>query len=83
MKILIKAVLLIVVISFMCTSCKYADDAYRSVKKSVNKYKPKPPHHLSVPKDCPYCDNGYYWYNGYQYQCAHCEGNGIVLERVY
>lgn len=87
MKKFIKAILLVIVISSVCTGCKgmgkYADDAYRGVKKAVNEYKPKPPRHLSVPKDCPYCENGYYWYNGYQFQCGHCEGKGIVLERVY
>jgi hypothetical protein len=62
---------------------KYADDAYRSVKKSIKEYKPRPPKHLSVPKDCPNCENGYYWFNGYKYECGHCKGKGTIFERVY
>lgn len=83
MKNLVKTILFIVIVSFVCTGCrgmvKYVDDMYNGVKRIT----PKPPKHLSVPKDCPYCEGGYYWFNGYQYQCSHCKGDGIILEQIY
>lgn len=59
---------------------KYADDAYKYIDDAAGKF--KGPKRASVPKDCTYCDGGYYWYNGYQYECSHCGGDGWVIERL-
>lgn len=59
---------------------KYADDAYKYIDDAAGKF--KGPKRASVPKDCPYCDGGYYWFNGYQYECSHCSGKGFVIERI-
>lgn len=51
---------------------KYSDDIYKVLKpKRLPRINVK-----SLPKDCPHCDGGYYWYNGYQYECSFCGGDG-------
>lgn len=80
MKDLLKVTMLIIIVSLFCTGCRgLADDAQRALKN----VKVKPPKHMSLPKDCPYCDEGYVWYNGRQYECSYCKGNGYIFERVY
>ena len=61
---------------------KYGDDAYRIADKIIenrdkNAKKPK-----TRIVDCPYCDGGYYWYNGYQFQCTYCGGKGLLVEQL-
>lgn len=76
--------ILVLFVSVICASCrnigKSVDDGIKYVgdfldgKKTVRI--------KSVLKDCPDCNGGYYWYNGYQYECSHCGGDGWIVERL-
>ena len=61
---------------------KYGDDAYRiadKIKENRDKNANKPKTRIV---DCPYCDGGCYWYNGYQFQCTYCGGKGLLVEQL-
>jgi DNA-directed RNA polymerase subunit RPC12/RpoP len=61
---------------------KYGDDAYRiadKIKENRDKNANKPKTRIV---DCPYCDVGCYWYNGYQFQCTYCGGKGLLVEQL-
>lgn len=65
---------------------KYGDDIYRGANKIIeNKKNDKAVNNnkaMTRLVDCPYCDGGYYWYNGYQWQCNYCGGKGLLVEQM-
>lgn len=68
----------------ICVSCrnvvKYIDDGGKYIGDVIDGKKPI--RIKSIVKDCPYCDGGYYWYNGYQYECSHCGGDGWIVDKI-
>lgn len=75
-----RVILLVFGVGLMCTSCKYVSKYVGDIFNGRRTVKVR---HMSIPKDCPYCDDGYYWRNGYQYECGHCDGKGWRMEKVY
>ena len=88
----IKKALKVLICTTLCcllfVSCRHAGQYVDDIKRYTDdvldgKVKLKPPKHLSIPKDCPYCEEGYYWYNGYKMECNFCDGKGRTMERLY
>ncbi|MBR4303262.1 MAG: hypothetical protein IKT80_06880 [Bacteroidaceae bacterium] len=70
---------------FSCRNAgQYVDDLKRYTDDVLDgKVKIKAPKHLSIPKDCPYCEDGYYWYEGYKLECSFCDGKGHAMKRLH